>query len=454
MFKSLISNLGLQQRAVQSIGNGESAYISTLQRSTAPTFENDRDFLQTYIDAVWVYASVSAVAEAAAQVPFKIFDMRNREKPREVTYDEKFKFFRFPNMQMSQYRLFEAMFSFLRLTGDVYLEMQPNVYAPEKMYILRPDLMEMELDSRIGVKRYLYWPNGKNSSDKPTYFAPEEVVHIKTFNPLHQFQGLSPLHASQLSIASDLLSQKYNIKFFENGASPFGIFHTDTVLNPDKLNFIEEKIIKFMQKSKNWFSPLILHGGLKYQAVSLGPKDVEFGSGRELNRTDILSSQRATPAVLGLSTANYSEAKEQSRIFRQYRVLPMLRAMQSDIDNLILQFLGPNLQSQFDYTSLPEYQEDVVENELRLRTEYDRGIITLNEYRHALRLPPEKDKLGNKRFILTALSELDENGVILAQPSTPSSPESPDKIDDDEKKAYDLEQYYKLNDELLSILKR
>jgi len=450
MFQNLIQNLGLQTRAVQQIGRSESAVISTLPSEIAPYFENDRDFMQTYIDAVWVHASVSLIAEICSQTPFKVFNMANREKPQDITFDPMFKFFRFPNVNMSQYRFFEALFSFICLTGDVYIEMQPNVHAPEKMYIIRPDYVDMVLDNRIGVKKYLYWPNGKSGKGTPIEFAPDEMVHIKTFNPIDQFHGLSPLHAAQLSIASDLLSQKYNIKFFENSAAPYGVFQTDQVLNPDKISLIEEKIIKFLQKSKNWFSPLILHGGLKYQPVGLGPKDIEFGSGRELNRTDILSSQRATPAVLGLSQANYSEAKEQSRIFRQYRILPLLRSVQSDIDSLILQFLGPNLRSEFDIQNLPEHQDDILNTELRLRTQFDRGIITINEYRAALRMPLEDEKLGNKRFILTALSELDENGVILAQPSTPASSDNPDKIEDGDK-TFSLEMQH-INEEIRSLL--
>ena len=442
MFRNLMDNLGIQHKAV-SVSRAETGFISTLPRNIIAPFEDDKTFLQTYVDAVWVFASVSVVAEAAAQVPFKIFNMRNRENPVEVTFDSMFNALRFPNTTMSQYRLWEATFSFLRLAGDAYWEVQGGLATPEKIYVLRPDLIELVPDAKIGIKKYLYWPRGKNGSDKPVEFDPNEIVHFKTFNPLDQWQGLSPLNPSKLSIAADILSQKYNIKFFENGAAPFGIFSTDQVLNIDKINFIEEKIIKFLQRVENKFSPVILHGGLKYQPVSMGPKDIEFSAGREVNRTDILSSQRATPAVVGLSTANYAEAAQQSKVFRQYRVLPLLRSMQSDIDNMLLQYMAPNLTCLFDTQEIPEYREEMLENELKLRTEYDRGIISLNEYRRALRMPLVDKKLGDKRFILTALSELDENGIHLANPSTPGSNEDPDKI-----KEFEIDEYLKLKTEL------
>lgn len=440
-----MANLGIYEKQ-QNVGRGESAYISTLPRNTIAPFEDDRTFLQSYIDAVWVYASVSAIAEAAAQVPFKIFNIRNRDNPVELTYDQQFNVFRFPNTQLSSYRLWEATFSYLRLAGDAFWEVYPNKMKPERIWVLRPDLMEMQTDKRAGVVKYIYWANGKNSAQKPTEFLPEEIVHFHTFNPLDSFQGLSPLNPAKLSIAADLLAQRYNLKFYENGAVPFGLFTSDNVLHESKISMIEEKIIKFLQNSKNWWSPLILHGGLKYQPVSLGPKEIDFAQGRETSRTDQLSAQRATPAVLGLSTANYSEAKEQSKIFRQYRVLPMLRAMQADIDTLFLQHIAPFIRGEFDVQDLPEYREEILENELRLRTEFDRGIITIDEYRKALRMPLNKGKIGEKRFVLSSLSELTEDGVVLAQPQASGNTENPDKIDDDAK------MWKLLNEELANLI--
>jgi HK97 family phage portal protein len=343
---------------------------------------------------------------------------------------------------MSQYRLWEGSFSFLRLTGDCYWEIQGTIEKPEKIYLLRPDRIQASLDAKLGVREYLYWPRGNKGGDKPVIFAPNEIVHFKTFNPLNEFEGLSPLNPTKLSIAADLLSQKYNVKFFENDATPHGVYMTDQVLNTDKLNLIEEKIIKFLQNTRNKFSPIILHGGLKYQPVSMGPKDAEFATGRDLNRQDILSGQRVPPAVAGISNQNFAESNLQSKIFRQYRLLPMLRAMQADLDNLVLQHLGPNLHCMFDVQDVEEFRDEMVEQELRLRTQFDRGIIGINEYRKALRLPLVNEKLGSKRFILSSLSELTEDGVILAQPHTSTPQESKE------------EAYTHLNKELLELLQR
>lgn len=437
MFK--LASHRLVSRIERSVGS--SALVDTAISESGTTKDgvinskgNEQVLMESYEKSIWVYTTVSMLAEIAAQVPLKIHN-KAAGKLKDVTMDERVKVLRHPNPWMSRYKLWEATISYLRLCGNCYWEVTPNKFKPEFIYILRPDLMKIVLDDNNYIKQYNYYKRGINSAD-PVPFHPENIVHFRSFNPMDSFYGMSSLTPAQLSVAADRLALLYQIKFYENNARPDGVFRTDSTLSDTQIERLEKKFIQFRQKLRGAFSPIILHSGLEYQPVSSNLKDIELPQARKVNRQDIMSGQRTLPGIAGLEDADMSGIKEQMHSYMYMRIMPTLRSLSADLDTLFLRYIDKNFEASFDAEELPEYLDEL-EQETKIRIRFQNGLIDVQEARAALKLGPLKDEKANKeRFILSTMMRIDDvqsiNDQNVSVGGRNQRPDSEARNDDDD----------------------
>lgn len=394
-----------KQRAIEAnvdVAMNDSGSVDVLLKP-----QNERIFLEAFEKSVWVYSTISMFSEVAAQIPLKIYK-KTATTSQEVTTNTKFKVFKHPNPWTSRYRLWEATFAFLKLIGSCYWEVSPNKSNPEFIYLLRPDLMRVELDDKTNIKVYWYYPNGVTGIKTDAIpFSADTIVHFKSFNPTNFFYGMSSLSPLQMSIAADLLAMQYQIKFYENNARPDGVFSTDSWLSDPQIERYQKILINFRQRLKGAFTPLILHGGLRYQPISSDLKNLGLNETRKGNRQDILSGQRTPPLLADIEDVDSRNPHEQLLIFMYTTILPVLRGVGADLDTLFLRYMGPDLEAFFDIEELPEYV-DYLGKVNQIRTVFQNSLASVGEARKALRMQPlEDDEENDQRFILSTLMKLE-----------------------------------------------
>lgn len=402
-----------KQRAIEA--NVDAALHDTGSIDILLKPHDESVFLESFQKSVWVYSTISMFSEVAAQVPLKIYK-KTSSASTDVTMESKFKVFKHPNPWTSRYRLWEATFAFLKLIGSCYWEVSPNKNNPEFIYLLRPDLMRVELDEKTNVKTYWYYTNGvTNLKSEAVPFSADNIVHFKSFNPTNFFYGMSSLSPLQMSIAADLLAMQYQIKFYENNARPDGVFSTESWLSDPQIERYQKILINFRQKLKGAFTPLILHGGLKYQPISSDLKNLGLNETRKGNRQDILSGQRTPPILADIEDVDSRNPKDQLLIFMYTTILPVLRGIAADLDTLFLRYMGANLEAFFDIEDLPEYV-DYLGKVNQVRTMFQNALTSVGEARKALRLQPLEDEdENNQRFILSTLMKVENSQSIEDQ---------------------------------------
>jgi HK97 family phage portal protein len=84
------------------------------------------------------YRCVRMIAEAAASLPFILYDGRQ-----ELTDHPLAALLERPNPRDSRATLLEALFGYLLASGNGYLEMVENGRGPQELYALRPDRMRV-----------------------------------------------------------------------------------------------------------------------------------------------------------------------------------------------------------------------------------------------------------------------------------------------------------------------
>ncbi len=141
--------------------------------------------------------SVRMVAESAAAVPLVLY--RGGER---ISRHPLLDLLGAPNPLQSGNELIEALFSFLQIAGNAYLEIVDDASGvPGELYMLRPDRMKIVPGSSGWPIRFEYKVGGRTHAfpvDAKSGQSP--IVHFRTFHPLDDFYGLSLLEACAFGI--------------------------------------------------------------------------------------------------------------------------------------------------------------------------------------------------------------------------------------------------------------
>lgn len=366
------------------------------------------DFLALYAAHPWVYAAVHAIATAAASVRFRIL-----KNGAEVKDDKTLAIFNQPNPYMTWFEFMEATFCYTELTGNCFWE---EVYDKDENLIallpLRPDKMRITPHPKRKIANYRYKPSSKGDE---ILFDPEEITHIKYFNPANEYWGVGPAAAAENGIIQDFWAVAYNKGYFKRGAEPGFVLETDNSLTDMAFSRLLESWKKRHQGVDKTHVPAILEEGLKYKPIGISQKDMQFLELRKMSREEVLGVFRVPPILVGImEAASYATAREQKKSFWMDNVLVKLQRL----EGIINQSLMP---SELEFKFVTESITSIIEDEqvaANIANQYvTHGIMTINEVRKKyLNLDPVK--WGDVYWVPVGLAP-------VSGPAAPVSPGGP-----------------------------
>jgi hypothetical protein len=178
----------------------------------------------------------------------------------------------------------------------------------------------------------------------------EAVCHFKTFNPLSQFVGLSPIEALATVATSDMSMQTWNANYFgKNNAKLPGAL-TFAQMIPDAQ---WEKIqSEFKRQYGGTERNLLLLRGTGDSAVSwvqmaVSQKDMEFLEGRQATKEETFMMFGVLPGMMD-KNATEANAVASKAVFYELTLWPVLTSVAETITNTILPAYGPKDVLAFD----------------------------------------------------------------------------------------------------------
>ncbi|RMF10093.1 MAG: phage portal protein [Alphaproteobacteria bacterium] len=343
-----------------------------------------------YRKNVIAHRCVRLIAECAASVPWRLY--RGDE---ELTRHPVLDLLARPNPTTGGKALMERLYAFLNIAGDGYLEMVTGVDGlPGELYVLRPDRMRIVPGPGGWPRAYRYEAGGRTHEfavDPVTGDSP--ILHLKTFNPLDDSYGMSPLEAAAYGIDIHNAAGRWNKALFDNAARPSGALVYEPsdggTLSDEQFSRLKDELADSYQGAQNAGRPLLLEGGLKWQSMSFSPQDMEFIAGKHAAAREIALAFGVPPMLLSIPGDNtYSNYQEANRSLWRLTLLPLLEKTASAIGRWLLPPFGDDLRLDFDRDAIPALQAERSE----LWGRVDRaGFLTLNEKRRAVGLAPVPD---------------------------------------------------------------
>lgn len=333
-----------------------------------------------------------------------------------------------PNSSASGSKVLEAMWAYRLLHGNSYMlaigEGDENAPRnPTELWPLRPDRVTAVV-GRSGVVAWEYSVNGapkKWTADPIADTSP--LMHWKSFNPLDDVYGMSPLQAAAYSVDQHNAAGAWNKALLDNGAKVGGAFvvgsqgGTSTgVLTDAQFERLEDQIRNKMSGARNAGRPLILEGGLDWKAMGLSPQDMDWLNGKNLSAREICGVFGTPPQIVGIqgdsTYANYAEAR---LAFYEDTVLPMLYEYVDELNTWLLPMFDgtENMRLCVDEDDIPA---------LASRRESKWGVITaapfltINEKREALGY--EKSDAPEADELFVAPNQLPLRGSMDPTPQT------------------------------------
>ena len=158
------------------------------------------------------YRSVRMIAEAAASVPLLLY-RGQAELGAHAFLDLLAK----PNPAQTRRELLETVTAYLLVAGNAYVEAQTLDGTPRELVALRPDRVQVIPGAKGWVEAYRYSAGGAFVN-----LPAENVLHLKLFNPLDDYYGLSPFEAAAQSLDTHNAASAWNKAMLDNAARPSG----------------------------------------------------------------------------------------------------------------------------------------------------------------------------------------------------------------------------------------
>jgi len=282
---------------------------------------------------VIAYQAINRVAEAVADVRWTVW-----RDDKEIDKHPIADLLKRPNRMQSGYEFMTAVVGYLMISGNTYIERVQVQNQTKELYALRPDRMKI-LPSKRGIPAgYIYSIGGREvhtfEVDEKTLQS--DVNHMKLFNPLNDWYGMGPIEAGAYAIDQHTESMKWMQSLLQNSARPSGALQAsgDNALTDEQFARLKTQIEDQYSGAKNAGRPMVLEGGLTWQAMGLSPSDLTLLETKYSAARDVSLAFGVPPQLLNIPGDNTYSNYEQARLaFYEDTVIPLINRVSTSLSN-------------------------------------------------------------------------------------------------------------------------
>lgn len=360
---------------------------TTLSMSGLGLEEKSATLLQEYVS--WVYANISAIAEAVADIDFELYKVKKNGDLDEITEHPILEILHRPNPAMTKREFVTLLQIYRLLTGESPIRIKKVNGIVTELWPIDP-LLLTPIVGKTGdgyemiVKYELR--DTTNGQLKLISLKPDEVIFIKNMNPRNPWRGYGVVEAAQKSIDTLHYSEQYNLNFFKNSAVPFMVLYTDQKLTDVTINRLKDSWKSSYQGIDNAFKTAILEAGLKVEKLQATSKDMDFIEQQRFLRDKLMAMFKTTKIALGITEdVNRANAEASEYVFSKNCVKPKMAQFVDSFNEFLLPLLDPKGELFLDF------EDPVPKDRVAKVTEYSAAVdkwMTRNEIRDEEGLPP------------------------------------------------------------------
>lgn len=335
----------------------------------SPVEVNEDSAMQ--LSAVW--ACVRLLSETVASLPVNVY--RKTATGRELAPDHWLAVLmaRKPNRYQTKVEFFETLMLNLALHGNAYAKITK---VGGKIRSLLP-LMASQIETKLlpdGSVVHLYHADGNVD-----VLSSESVWHVKLYG--NGIVGKSPLAFGRNMFGIAQAAEQSVGKIYANGGKPSGVLSFDRLLTKEQRAAVRENFATLTTGTDDRL--LVIEQGMKFDAVSMSPQDIELLASRK-HQIDEIARWFGVPSILinqneGSTTLGSSTAEIISGFYK-LNLRPYLERIEASVKTWLF---TPDEANQYEF----EFDfEGLLRSDLKSRLEGYRTavagtILTPNEVR-------------------------------------------------------------------------
>ena len=370
-------------------------YYNSLGTDVTYKIRYDQLAEEGYQENAIVYRCVNEISNSASRVEINLFrgDQELDEHPLlDLLYN--------PSPMCSQVEFFQAVYAYLQISGNSYiLGVGGDRQPPTELYNLRPDRVKVKAGKRATPIAYDYIIGGQTveSYEVDQATGNSRIKHIKLFNPLDDFYGMSPIQSASIDIDQHNLANKHNVNLLQNGARPSGavVFKpkdetgAQIQLSDVQRSQLVNDINQRFGGTGNAGKPMLLEGDFDWKEMGLSPKDMDFTSLKHMSAKDIALVYGVPSQLIGIpDSQTYSNFSEAKLALYNETIIPLLDRVQADLNEWLTPQFGSDLELRYNIDSIPAMAEQRRRVFESVTAGVQNGILTRNEAREQLGYEP------------------------------------------------------------------
>ena len=329
-----------------------------------------------------VYACVKVLSDTMATLPCRLYRETKGGTELHSTSPLDTLMLNSPNEYQTGAEFFSYVMVNLCLSGNFYGYVnRTSSGAVVEILPLKTENVSVQQDSQYNVIYVVTFDDGRRD-----VMTPDQILHIRGMS-MDGVTGVSPIQYNGNTLGAGIDARDYAAKVFTNDATPRGVLHTDGILDDDSFENIKKSWNASHGGVGNSHKVAILEQGLKFQAVSLSPDDVQLLDMRKYTRSEICAMFRVPPHMIGdLDRATFSNIEHQDLAFYKATMLPYLMLIEARLNKALL-----NVTTQcFKFDTANLLRTDMGTRVETYNTLISAGVMSPNEARKELGYNPRE----------------------------------------------------------------
>lgn len=319
-----------------------------------------------------------------------------------------------PNPSQGADAFYEGVFSFRIYRGEAFIWL--NRGGIEKgevleMYMIPPDNMALVPDTEdlYGIKNWLFDAHGT-----PIPIPKEDIIHWKSFNPVfdavtrEHLRGFDPMKPLKRRVQQDNDSMDSAVAMFQNGGAKGVLFNEDYVnLSPDQETQMRGVIDRKINNKDLKAAVAALQGKWGYLDIGKDSVDMDLIKSQDMTLSRIANALGAD-ADLFLSGSTFSNKEWAQKNLVLQAVMPLCSSLRDELNRKLVPAFKGNFFCDFDFSLIPELQDDITKMSTVWNGMFDRGMLNGNEVRELAGFEKSTEPL-HEQYLITGNYSLIED---------------------------------------------
>lgn len=338
------------------------------------------------------YACISMICDSIKTVPWVLYRGQG-DKRKELSEHPLLKLLAKPNPTQSGGDFMESLTGFYLIAGNAYVEAILTNKGAKELWLHRPDRMKVIPGSsglpqgyeyQAGAEAYLW--------DVDPIKGKAPILHMKTFNPLDDWYGMSFIEAAAYGIDLHNTSNAHNKALLDNGAAPSAVItykaEDGSPLTDTQFYRLKQEIEEEYTGARNAGRPLLLEN-ITWQSLGFSPRELDWLQGKNVTAREIGRVFRVPSQMLDIEGSQTYANMEQAKLgFWEDAVIPILVKIRDALNQWLVPTFGDDLFLDFNLDDVSALIPRRAERFERNVKAVEAGLLTINEARADLGYEP------------------------------------------------------------------